>query len=337
VSIPLVTSTERGLYCRAGDFYIDPWQPVERAIITHAHGDHARPGSARYLCAAPGRNVLRVRLGEDAVIDALPYGQTTVHNGVKVSLHPAGHVLGSAQVRLEHEGEIWVVTGDFKLDADPTCPLFEPLHCHALLTESTFGLPVYRWSPPADVFAEINEWWKTNRDAGKASILYGYSLGKSQRLLTGLDPEIGPIYLHGAVDRMTAEYRGAGISLPPTQYVGAAPPKTKWAGAMIVAPPSAHKSAWSRKFAPASTAIASGWMRVRGARRRRAVDRGFVLSDHVDWPGLLSTVKASGAEQVWVTHGFIQPVVRLLREMGLDAHGMRTAYEGESDEPEADA
>jgi len=337
VSTPLVTATERGLYCRAGDFYVDPWQPVDRALITHAHGDHARVGSGRYLCAEPGRNILRARLGDDAVIDALPYGQTIEQDGVKISFHPAGHVFGSSQIRLEHRGDVWVVTGDFKLDRDPTCAPFEPLRCRALLTESTFALPVYRWAPPTEVFAEINRWWSANRDAGKASILYGYSLGKSQRLLTGLDPDIGPIYLHGAVERMTAEYRAAGVALPPTHYVGAMPPKTKWAGAMIVAPPSAHNSAWSRKFAPASTAIASGWMRVRGARRRRAVDRGFVLSDHVDWPGLLSVVGGSGAELVWVTHGFIQPVVRLLREMGLDAHGMRTAYEGESNEPEVEA
>ena len=331
---PLVTQTDRGLYCPPGDFYIDPWRPVPRAVVTHAHADHARAGSDRYLCAAPGRHVLQNRLGPEAVIDALPYGQPTEHNGVRVSFHPAGHVFGSAQVRLEHKGHVWVVTGDYKLDPDPTCAPFEPVRCHALLTESTFGLPVYRWAPPHDVFAELNAWWRENRDAGRASLLFGYALGKAQRLLAGLDPDIGPIWLHGAVERMTQEYRAAGIRLPPAQPVSAAAPKHNWAGAMIVAPPSAHNSTWSRKFG-ASTAMASGWMRVRGARRRRAVDRGFVLSDHVDWPGLHTAVKQSGAGQVWVTHGFVEPVVRFLREQGLDAHGMKTAYEGETDEPEA--
>jgi putative mRNA 3-end processing factor len=330
----LLTPTDRGLYCPPGDFYVDPWRPVPRAVITHAHGDHARFGSDRYLCAAPGRAVLQNRLGPDAAIEGLPYGEPVDLNGVRVSFHPAGHVFGSAQVRLEHQGHVWVATGDYKLAPDPTCDPFEPVRCHALLTESTFGLPVYRWAPPSDVFAEVNAWWRENRDAGRASLLYGYALGKAQRLLAGLDPAIGPIWLHGAVERMTREYRAAGITLPPTQPVSAAPPKHAWAGAMIVAPPSAHHSTWSRKFG-ASTAMASGWMRVRGARRRRAVDRGFVLSDHVDWPGLHTAIRESRAEQVWVTHGFVQPVVRFLREQGLEAHGMQTAYEGETDESEA--
>jgi putative mRNA 3-end processing factor len=336
MSADLLTASDRGLYCPPGDFYIDPWVPVDRALITHAHDDHARPGSGTYLCALPGRNLLQNRLGETAAVDGAPYGDAFEHNGIRISFHPAGHVLGSAQIRLEHRGRIWVVTGDYKLAPDPTCDPFEPVRCHALLTESTFGLPVYRWAPPADVFAEINDWWRANKEAGKASILYGYALGKAQRLLWGLDPEVGPLYLHGAVERMTQEYRAAGVQVPPTQLVSAAPPKTDWAGAMIVAPPSAHNSPWSRKFAPASTAMASGWMRVRGARRRRAIDRGFVLSDHVDWPGLLSVVKQSGAEAVWVTHGFIEPVVRWFREQGLEAQGLKTAYEGETDEPEGE-
>lgn len=336
MSDPLITQTDRGLYCPPGDFHIDPWRPVDRAVITHAHSDHARSGSARYLCARPGRHVLQNRLGPDAVIDSLPYGEAVEQNGVRVSFHPAGHVYGSAQVRVEHRGEVWAVTGDYKLDPDPTCAPFEPVRCHSLLTESTFGLPVYRWARPAEVFAEINAWWRANTEAGKASLLYGYALGKAQRLLSGLDPSIGPIYLHGAVERMTKEYRAGGVSLPPTQPVSAAPPRHSWAGAMIVAPPSAHNSAWSRKFGSASTGMASGWMRVRGARRRRAVDRGFVLSDHVDWPGLLTAVKESGASQVWVTHGFVDPVVRWFREAGLDARGLETAYEGEADEPEGE-
>lgn len=274
-------------------------------------------------------------MGPDAVVDCLPYGESVRHNGVRVSFHPAGHILGSAQIRLEHNGNVWVVTGDYKLDRDPTCAPFEPVRCNAILTESTFGLPVYRWESPADVIAETNQWWRANREAGKACILLGYALGKAQRLLAGLDPGIGPIYLHGAVERMTNEYRKAGVPLPPTQLVSEAPPKHDWAGSIIIAPPSAHNTPWSRKFGERSTAMASGWMRVRGARRRRAVDRGFVLSDHVDWPGLHTAILESGADQVWVTHGFVEPVVQRFRELGIDAHGMRTAYEGETDETEA--
>lgn len=337
MAIPLVALTDSGLYCPPGDFYIDPWRPVDRAVITHAHADHARSGSKRYLTAAIGKNVLQARIGADAIIDGMEYGQVVKHNGVQVSLHPAGHIFGSAQVRIEHHGQIWCVTGDYKLEHDPTCAPWEPVRCHGLITESTFGLPVYRWASSESIYAEINSWWRATAATGRACKLYGYSLGKAQRLLAGLDPAIGPIYLHGAVERITREYRSAGVELPPTQRVSAAPAGTKWAGAMIVAPPSTHNSPWARKFGDASTAMASGWMRVRGARRRRAVDRGFVLSDHVDWPGLLTAVKESGAEQVWVTHGFIEPVVRYLRELGLDASGLKTAFEGEADDPEAES
>jgi len=337
VPTPLITQTDRGLYCAAGDFFIDPWRPVQRAVISHAHSDHARIGSDRYLCSSPGREILRSRLDGTATIDALPYGEVIEHNGVRISFHPAGHILGSSQIRLERHGEVWVITGDYKLDRDPTCAHFEMVRCHSLLTESTFGLPVYRWASTSEIFAEINSWWRANRDAGKASLLFGYALGKAQRLLSGLDPTIGPIYLHGSVERMTNEYRNAGIELPPTQHVSAGPTGTRWAGAIILAPPSAHNSPWSRRFSDAGTAMASGWMRVRGARRRRAIDRGFVLSDHVDWSGLHTVVKECGATQVWVTHGFVAPLVRRFQEMGLDAHGMTTAYEGEVDEPEGEA
>ena len=331
----LIQLTDRGLYCLPGDFFIDPWKPVPRAVITHAHSDHARPGSAHYLTAEPGRRVLQARMGEAAVIDTLPYGTAIDHNNVRVSFHPAGHVLGSAQVRLEHRGEVWVITGDYKLDPDPTCAPFEAVRCHGILTESTFGLPIYRWENPAAVAGQISEWWRSNRDAGKASVLYGYALGKAQRMIAGLDPDIGPIWLHGAVERMSREYRASGVPLPTTQPVSAAPAGTKWSGAMIVATPSAHNTPWTKKFAPSSSAMASGWMRVRGNRRRKAVDRGFVLSDHADWPGLLTAIEASGAERVWVTHGFVDPLVRRLKELGLDAAGLRTAFEGETDDAEA--
>jgi putative mRNA 3-end processing factor len=206
------------------------------------------------------------------------------------------------------------------------------VRCHTFVTESTFGLPIYRWQPQAETFAEINTWWRANQLAGKASLLYGYTLGKAQRLLAGLDPSIGPIFTHGAIERMTRDYRDTGLVLRDTIYVGSAPAKTDWSQAIIVAPPSAHATPWTRRFGALSTGFASGWMRIRGARRRRAVDRGFVLSDHADWPGLMAVIAETGAEHVWVTHGYTAVVVRWLRELGIDARDIQTRFEGERDD-----
>jgi putative mRNA 3-end processing factor len=328
----LLTLTDRGLYCEPGDFYVDPWEPVDRAVITHAHGDHASWGSRAYLTSQPGVGVLRARLGPGVRIRGVGYGEPLSLNGVTISLHPAGHILGSSQVRLVYRGEIWVVSGDYKTDPDPTCTPFEPVRCHTFVSESTFGLPIYRWPRQADVFAEINNWWRANASLGKTSMLYGYTLGKAQRLLAGLDPSIGPILTHGAVERMTAAYRETGVSLPPTRYAGTAERRVETTGAIVIAPPHASASPWTRRFGSQSTAFASGWMLVRGARRRRALDRGFALSDHVDWPGLLTTIQATGAERVWVTHGFTGPVVRWLTEHGLDALAVQTRFEGERDD-----
>ena len=333
----LLTLTDCGLYCPAGDFHIDPWRPVERAVLTHAHADHATPGSRRYLAAREGEGVLRVRLGPDAAIEAADYGREVALGRVRVSLHPAGHILGSAQVRVEHRGEVWVVSGDYKLEPDPTCTPFEPVRCHTFVTESTFGLPIYRWAPQAETFAQVNRWWRANQEAGRASVLFGYALGKAQRLLAGLDPEAGPIYTHGAVEKLTEDYRQSGVPLPRTSHVASAPRGTDWSRAMVIAPPSAAGTPWMRRFGAASTGFASGWMRIRGARRRRAVDRGFVLSDHVDWPSLLASIAATGAERVWVTHGYREPVVRWLREHGLEAHAVASRWEGEADDAEATA
>lgn len=335
MSESLVTLTEDGLFCPSGRFYIDPWNPVARAVVTHAHADHARPGCDHYLAAEPGRALLRTRLGDSAPITTVPYGDGIEHNGVRVSFHPAGHVLGSAQVRLERQGEVWVVTGDYKLNADPTCAPFEPVRCDVLITESTFGLPVYRWEPASDLFAGMNAWWRSNRDAGKTSVLFAYALGKAQRVLASVDTMVGPIFTHGAVEKITASYRESGVTLPPTTSVveaaairGKAKP---WAGSLVIGPPSAMGSPWMRRFEPASEAIASGWMRVRGARRRRAVDRGFALSDHADWPGLLQAIRESGAERVLATHGFAPVLARFLREQGVDAGVIVTRF-GDEDE-----
>jgi len=330
--MPLLTLTNHGLYCEAGDFFVDPWEPVDRAVITHAHGDHATWGSRAYLTASPGVGVLRARMGPAASIRGVPYGEPLSINGVTVSLHPAGHILGSSQVRLVHRGEIWVVSGDYKTDPDPTCAPFEPVRCHTFITESTFGLPIYRWPAQSEVFAEINDWWRDNVAQGKTSMLYGYTLGKAQRLLAGLDPAIGPILTHGAVERITAAYRASGVSLPPTRYAGTAERRVHAEGAIVIAPPHASGSSWTRRFGNQSTAFASGWMLVRGARRRRALDRGFALSDHVDWPNLLATVAATEASDVWVTHGFTGPVVRWLTEQGVNAQAVQTRFEGERDD-----
>jgi putative mRNA 3-end processing factor len=326
----LLTLTAAGLYCPRGDFYVDPWRRVPRAVITHAHADHARAGCDRYLCAAPGLPVLRARLGGGSSVDAVRYGETRSFNGVEVSLHPAGHVLGSAQVRVAHGGVTWVVTGDYKLEADPTCAAFEPVACDVFVTESTFGLPVYRWREPEAVAADIDAWWRGNRDAGRTSVLLAYSLGKAQRLAASVDPGIGPIIGHGAVMKMVEAYRAAGVRLPAIDRV---PPRTRRMGngrALVIAPPSVAGSRWLQLFGETSVAMASGWMTIRGVRRRRGFDRGFPVSDHADFPGLLAAVAASGARRVLVTHGFTDAFARLLRERGLDAAELATQFQGEA-------
>jgi putative mRNA 3-end processing factor len=266
-------------------------------------------------------------------IETVPYGQSVDLAGVRISFHPAGHILGSAQVRIEHRGEVCVVSGDYKLEADPTCTSFEPVRCHTFITESTFALPIYRWGNSADIFQSLNSWWRGNREHGKTSVVYGYALGKSQRLLAGVDASIGPIFTHGAVEKMTQVYRESGMALPPTVAVQeAVHDKKTFAGGLVIAPPSADGSPWARKFEPASTAFASGWMQVRGARRRRALDRGFALSDHADWPALLTAIRESGASRVLVTHGYTAVLARWLREHGIEADTIATRF-GDQDEP----
>lgn len=332
---PLVELTDRGLYCRAGDFYVDPWGGVDRAVITHAHGDHAHPECARYLTAAPGRGVLALRVGLDADIETLAYGEKRVHRGVTLSLHPAGHILGSAQVRIEHAGEVWVVSGDYKLGTDPTCAPFEPVRCHCMITESTFGLPIYRWAPTSEVLADVARWWQANQAAKKASLLLCYALGKAQRILAGIDPAIGPIHVHGAIERYAQAYRAAGVRLAEATPVATTKRGADFSRALILAPPSAFHTPWARRFRQPVSGFASGWMRIRGARRRRAIDRGFVLSDHADWPELLTAIAESGAQRVLVTHGYAPALSQFLRERGLDARVLATQFVGEGGGEEA--
>jgi putative mRNA 3-end processing factor len=332
----MVVVRKEGLYCVPGDFYIDPWRPVDRAVITHAHGDHARWGHQHYLASNQSVGILKSRLGPDINIEGLDYGASVTHKGVRISLHPAGHVLGSSQVRMECGGEIWVASGDYKVEPDATCAPFEPVRCHSFITESTFGLPIYRWDPQQEVFDDINRWWRRNAEEGRTSVLYAYAFGKAQRVLSGLDASIGPIVCHGAVEPLNRVYREGGIALPRTQLVSETD-KVEMKRALVLAPPSAAGSTWTRRFGDYSDAFASGWMLLRGARRRRGVDRGFVLSDHADWPGLLSAIRATEASQVIVTHGSIPVMVRWLRQIGLDAKAFETEFGDEDDNAEGSA
>ncbi|MDP3507466.1 MAG: ligase-associated DNA damage response exonuclease [Candidatus Melainabacteria bacterium] len=328
----LVRVSDQGLYCPSGDFYIDPWRPVKRALVTHGHSDHARPGSAAYLTQTDSKGILRLRLGEEAKIETINYGVQIAIEDAIVSFHPAGHILGSSQIRIEHKGQICVVSGDYKTQRDPSCQPIETVRCHTFITESTFGLPIYRFPSPEIIAAEVNQWWQANASDGKVSILYAYSLGKAQRLLMSVDQGIGPIYTHGAVEALNTVYRGCGVKLPHTTYVGDINKDTMERSALVVAPPNAQDSLWARKFGKSSDAFVSGWMRVRGARRRRSLDRGFVMSDHADWQGLTETIAATGAERVLVTHGYTPPLVRYLTELGIDAHALETAFSGEEGE-----
>jgi putative mRNA 3-end processing factor len=329
----LIASTSAGLFCEAGGFHIDPWEPVERALVTHAHSDHARPGSAAYLCAAPGATILRHRI-PDGRIETVPYGAAMTIGDVRVSFHPAGHILGSAQIRVEHRGEVWVVSGDYKRQADPTCAAFEPVACHTFITEATFALPIYTWDPPPAVTGEIAAWWRANRDDGRPSVLFCYVLGKAQRVLAELGAQAdGPIHLHGAMAAMTEAYREAGVAMAPAGRITEDMRGKALSRSLVLAPLSARGTPWMKRLPQASVAFASGLMRVRGVRRQRAFDRGFVLSDHADWPSLLATIAETGASRVLVTHGWSEALARYLAETrGLETGTIRTAFEGETGE-----
>ncbi|PZF73257.1 ligase-associated DNA damage response exonuclease [Taibaiella soli] len=320
-----------GIYCRQAGIYIDPWRPVDKAIITHAHSDHARWGNKYYLAHHDTVPLLRLRLGFDINVEGIGYNHSIEINGVQISLHPAGHIPGSAQIRLEYKGEIWVVSGDYKLQHDGISVPFEPVRCHHFITESTFGLPVYNFPPPQQVYDEINEWWRNNADLGQNSVIIGYALGKAQRILHHLDSGIGAIWVHGAVANINTVLEEQGIELQPWQRVSPDQNKKDFNGAMIVAPPSAIGSSWLKRFEPFSLGICSGWMQLRGARRRRSADRGFIMSDHCDWTQLNEAIAATGAEHVYVTHGYKSVYAKWLREnKGINATEVETLYEGES-------
>jgi putative mRNA 3-end processing factor len=326
-----------GIFCPQAGAYIDPWKPVDKAIITHAHSDHARWGMKAYLAHKDAIPVMRYRLGNDADFQSLEFHEPVFMNGVKITLHPAGHIWGSAQVRLEYKGEIWVVSGDYKMQPDGISPPFEPVRCHHFITESTFGLPVYKFPDPATVHADINSWWKQNRDEGKNTVLMGYPLGKAQRIIKHLDPSIGEIWTHGAIDNVNRIYLGQGGTLPECKRILPETDRKMLRGAMIIAPPSAVASPWLRKLDPYRWALCSGWMQLRGTRRRRGADRGFVLSDHADWNELNTAIRETGAENIYVTHGYKTIYANWLKSLGYNATEVETLYTGETLEGESES
>jgi putative mRNA 3-end processing factor len=334
MAAPVLTFTDSGIYCPAGDFHIDPWRPVARALITHGHSDHARPGHRAYLATHQALPVIRKRLG-DIRAEGITYGEPRRIGGATVTFHPAGHVPGSAQIRVEVAGEVWVASGDYKTEPDGLAEPFDPVACHTFISECTFGLPVFRWDPQPQVMDRIGRWWAANAAEGKTSILGAYSFGKAQRLLAGL-PAQGLILTHGAVEEMTDVLRQQGYPLPLTTRVTPLVSAKTHPGALVIAPPSALGTPWTNRFAPSEEAFASGWMAIRGIRRRRALGTGFVLSDHADWPGLNDAIRATGAERVFVTHGYTTPFRRWLDTQGYDAGIVETRFTGDDAEAEAE-
>ena len=327
----LLTFTPEGIYCAAGDFHIDPWLPVPLALITHGHADHSRLGMGAYMATTSAAPVMRHRLGE-IKMDTVAYGDVTSINGVDVSFHPAGHVPGSAQIRVAHKGDVWVASGDYKTVDDGLSEPFEPVRCNAFITESTFGLPVFNWTPQDILADQINDWWARNAADGVFSLLSCYALGKAQRLLRAVDPSIAPILTHAAIENTNRIMRGQGIALPDTTLVTPDLDLKAHKGALVLATPSALKSTWARRFKPASSAFASGWMALRGVRRRRAADRGFIMSDHADWNGLNDAIKQTGAERIFVTHGYTSVFSRWLSEQGYDAKVVQTQFDDDAGE-----
>jgi putative mRNA 3-end processing factor len=327
----LITVLPEGLYCEQGEFFIDPWRGVDTALITHAHSDHARYGSSHYMATRVSEGILKKRLGEGIDLQGVDYGEKRKLGNVWVSFHPAGHVLGSAQIRVEYKNEVWVVSGDYKRCYDPTCALFEVVPCDTFITEATFGLPIYQWQSGEEVCRQIYHWWQSDRN--RPSLLFCYAFGKAQRILAELRKFTDqPVYVHGAVHVLTEIYRQVGVEMVETIPASEKPRDYKFKGDLVLAPPSGHRSSWMKRFQQPQTAFASGWMAVRGARRRRGYERGFVLSDHADWSGLVGTALQTRASKVYVTHGQSDVLSRYLKDvLAIDALPLKTLFEGEGD------
>jgi putative mRNA 3-end processing factor len=329
----LITFTNKGIFCKQGGFYIDPWRPVDLAVTTHGHADHVKWGNKGYLCHELTKPVLLQRLGADLPIQTLPYNQEITINGVKVSMFPAGHVIGSAQIRLEYKGEICVISGDYKVEYDGISTEFEPVKCHTFVSESTFGLPIYKWQPQHEVFGQIKNWISDNHDQQKTSVLVAYSLGKAQRLIKNL-AGYTDIYVHNSIANLNEGFIRAGVDLPETIRITPDIKKETLQKGIVIVPPALADGKWMKSLQQAATGVCSGWMQVRAGRRWRSADAGFALSDHADWPGLLSAIKATEAEKVFVTHGFVPTFSKYLNEIGIASEEVVTRYGNEDDEEE---
>lgn len=325
----LIRFTKKGIYCPQGKFYLDPWHPVDYAIISHGHADHARWGMKRYLCTDDSKAILQHRLGADIKIESIPYRKEIIINGVSVSFHPAGHVIGSAQIRLEYKGYVVVFTGDYKTQPDFITTPFESVKCNTFITESTFGLPIYNWKKEEVLQEELQNWVKTNQSNNRTSVFLGYSLGKAQRLLSLLEG-YDDIYVHRSIYNTNEAISNSGIKLPDTKLWSADLDKKILQNKIIIAPPAILGSRMLKRLPNPATAICSGWMQIRGNRRWQAVDAGFAVSDHADWNGLIEAVKASEAEQVYVTHGSQAVFSKYLNEIGIKANELITEYGDEA-------
>ncbi len=323
----LLTLTENGLYCEKGDFYIDPWKPVKNAFVTHGHSDHAREGHKIYYATNSSIPILKYRLG-DINVFGYDYDEEIIINGIKVSFYPAGHVLGSAQIRVDDDNEVWVVSGDYKRANDPTCEPFQIVKCDTFITEATFALPIYRWSKIEMVVQEMKDWLELNKDEGQASVLFCYSLGKAQRLLAELQRITDQtVYLHGALESLVQIYRDAGIKMLPTISATEQEKGFDFSKELILSPTSGFRSTWMRRFGESSTGFASGWMAVKAQKTQGGYDKGFVLSDHCDWYDLIKTIKEVQASTVYVTHGRSDILVRYLREeLEIQAYSLKTEF-----------
>lgn len=327
----LIEFTNKGIYCIPGKFYLDPWRPVELAVISHGHGDHAKWGMKKYLCHDFTKPILQHRISPDIEVQSLPYGEQISINGVKLSFHPAGHIVGSAQIRLEYKGYVSVFSGDYKVQDDGLSTPFEIVRCNEFVTESTFGLPIYNWLEPEQYAEQMKNWHLMNKEQGKTSVFIGYSLGKAQRIMKAVEG-CGKIFVHNSVAKINEAIESSGIQLPEYEPVYFNEDLKKINNEIVIVPPALLDSNMIRKIPNRATGLCSGWMQVRGSRRWRSADAGFAISDHADWTGLLDTVKATGAEKVHVTHGQTAVFSKYLNELGIEAYEVKTHYGDEEEE-----